>query len=91
MSTFGFGASPVYGEMALFSDVVVHYDLFIEGRGGLTDIDAEFKPTGSAVGGRLYQRVYVLDLVGRWLMFTNEFPGEDISAARTPDWRSISR
>ncbi|MEE2834776.1 MAG: outer membrane beta-barrel domain-containing protein [Myxococcota bacterium] len=85
MSTFGFGASytPVYGKMALFSDVVVHYDLFIEGRGGLTDIDAEFKPTGSAaVGGRLYLNEFMsLDLVGRWLMFTNEFRGvEDIKA-----------
>jgi outer membrane beta-barrel protein len=85
MSSFGAGASytPVYGKMALFSDLVVHYDLFVEGRGGLTDIEAEFKPTGSAaVGTRLYINEFLsLDVVARWLMFSSEFRGvEDIKA-----------
>lgn len=85
MSSFGAGISytPVYGKMALFSDVIVKYDLFVEGRGGLTDVDAEFKPTGSlGLGGRLYINEFLsLDLVGRWLMFSTEFRGvEDIKA-----------
>jgi outer membrane beta-barrel protein len=85
MRSFGAGASytPVYGKMALFSDVIVHYDIFVEGRGGLTDIEAEFKPTGSlGVGGRIYANEWLsLDLVGRWLMFSTEFRGvEDIKA-----------
>ena len=85
MRSFGAGASytPVYGKMALFSDVIIHYDLFVEGRGGLTDIEAEFKPTGSlGLGGRIYANEFLsLDLVGRWLMFSTEFRGvEDIKA-----------
>ena len=85
MSSFGFGASytPIYGKMALFSDVVIHYDLFVEGRGGMTDIEAEFKPTGSAgLGSRIYVNEFLsLDVMARWLMFSTEFRGvEDIKA-----------
>ena len=83
--SFGLGASytPIYGKMALVSDWVVHYDVYIEGRGGFTDIDAEFKPTGEfGLGGRLYLNEFMsLDLTGRWKMFSDEFRGvEDIKA-----------
>lgn len=85
MRSFGAGISytPIYGKMALFSDVIAKYDLFVEGRGGLTDVEAKFKPTGSlGLGGRLYINEFLsLDLVGRWLMFSTEFRGvEDIKA-----------
>jgi outer membrane beta-barrel protein len=51
----GISYSPIYGKVALFSDWVVHYDVFLEGRAGLTDIDGGWKPTGIfGIGGRVY-------------------------------------
>ena len=85
LRTFGLGASytPIYGKMAIFSDWIVHYDLFVEGRGGLTDVSGEFKPTGVlGLGARIYLNAFMsLDIAARWLMFSTEFRQvEDIKA-----------
>jgi outer membrane beta-barrel protein len=51
----GISYSPIYGKLALFSDWVIHYDVFLEGRAGVTDIDGAWKPTGIyGGGGRVY-------------------------------------
>ena len=73
----GFSYTPVYGKFSLFSDWILHNDLYVEGAFQLVDIAGAWQPSGLAgLGTRVYlgQAVSV-ELGLRSLMYATEYRG----------------
>ena len=73
----GFSYTPIYGKFSLFSDWILHNDVYIEGAFQLVDIAGAWQPSGLAgLGARIYLGQAVSFEAGlRSLMYATEYRG----------------
>ncbi len=73
----GFSYTPIYGKFSLFSDWILHNDLYVEGAFQLVDIAGSRQPAGLAgLGTRVYLgQAMSFELGLRSLMYATEYRG----------------